>query len=446
VVPQRDPLPMWAPQTIEMFQSALDREGIISDSQDRFSWHSDLAAMRRDGVNRHDYSVCLQLPATLLLALEPDHEYSVRYVPSIDDHAFVTTGSPDMTWDETFEYVVYGGNGRDGLRIHSGAVPLSGGIAANFRLPHPVRSSARLIGTVVGHVTRSRNPDQPERDDPGYVANRRLLELTNADPGLLQTSRTVESLTDMNTVATSEVVSVFVHGTASCSLQHLPDIVPVLGRVVRYEHDTYHPLDENSTELYELIQQKLPHAKIQLVGHSRGGVVARGAVEKLGFSGRHCDVITFGTPHAGSELVAAGSRLLDQRVLPAFIQSASGVATRLRPHAESSTDVVIKELCHHRSLPIGWREMAQNSEAIRAIHRTPRPNRVETVGSSYRPNLANASSSQHFLNGFIDGPNDGVISFKSARAKSTPTLGNLRCVHSNYFREINVQQHLAHSW
>lgn len=107
---------------------------------------------------------------------------------------------------------------------------------------------------------------------------------------------------------------VFVHGLVSCGVQGLKDLCPndVPDPIYRYEHDTFRPIDENARELADLISSRIDTPQLAIVGHSRGGLVARAAAARLSstYPGK-IQIHTFGTPHLGTPLAAIGGRLLN---------------------------------------------------------------------------------------------------------------------------------------
>jgi pimeloyl-ACP methyl ester carboxylesterase len=113
-------------------------------------------------------------------------------------------------------------------------------------------------------------------------------------------------------------VVVFVHGTLSCGLAHIQALARHLPadpnlRAVRYEHDTFLPTEMNGEDLgAQILRFTGPRARIVIVGHSRGGLVARAAAGYLAARGGHrrVGVCTFGTPHRGTPIVQAGHRVL----------------------------------------------------------------------------------------------------------------------------------------
>jgi (2Fe-2S) ferredoxin len=112
--------------------------------------------------------------------------------------------------------------------------------------------------------------------------------------------------------------AVWIHGTVSCGLasdRYLDGLLPPPNQaLLRYEHDTFLSIEKNVEDLARIISERAP-AKLEqllLVGHSRGGLVARGTANKLAtrlpdFPVR---VLTLGTPHLGTPIVNTAHRAL----------------------------------------------------------------------------------------------------------------------------------------
>ena len=108
-----------------------------------------------------------------------------------------------------------------------------------------------------------------------------------------------------------------VHGTMSTAIpmaRELDSLVPQ-HRIVRFEHDTWHSIVQNSDLLAYQIS-RLGAERVSLVAHSRGGLVARRAAEILSNRARDdLRVIALGTPFGGTELIdQARGGLLGARV------------------------------------------------------------------------------------------------------------------------------------
>jgi hypothetical protein len=117
--------------------------------------------------------------------------------------------------------------------------------------------------------------------------------------------------------AGAEPVLVWVHGTIACCLPSLSQLGKLPVKTFRFEHDTFRSIRENAEDLLKAIHDYARHAtSLVLVGHSRGGLVARYAAEHWArrLPGRPPAVLTFGTPHAGTPLATAGIRVFDAAV------------------------------------------------------------------------------------------------------------------------------------
>ena len=64
----------------------------------------------------------------------------------------------------------------------------------------------------------------------------------------------------------------------------------------------WHSIEQRAGELKTQIETQFPTGKVNLVGHSMGGLDARWLTSKLGFADRVASVTTIGTPHRGSLL------------------------------------------------------------------------------------------------------------------------------------------------
>src|SRR4051812_43807637 len=61
----------------------------------------------------------------------------------------------------------------------------------------------------------------------------------------------------------------------------------------------WHTIEFRSKQLKEQIEQTFPDQKVNLVGHSMGGLDARYLASKLGFADRIASITTIGTPNRG---------------------------------------------------------------------------------------------------------------------------------------------------
>ena len=125
-------------------------------------------------------------------------------------------------------------------------------------------------------------------------------------------------------------VLLFIHGFASSTARSsgaafLPALAAGYDAVLAYDHPTLatSPLD-NALALLERVPEDL-HLSVDLVAHSRGGLVARSLVELIEplerFAPRR--LVTFGSPHAGTELA---NRARWDRLVSVLMTGASWLA------------------------------------------------------------------------------------------------------------------------
>jgi pimeloyl-ACP methyl ester carboxylesterase len=179
-----------------------------------------------------------------------------------------------------------------------------GGMHVQFRT---VEHGAYLVGRVALSAGRVRTRNDPFR--------RLRMAMAEREEGGLQIVREFPRIEHARSDPLPMVVAV--HGTMSTAIPMagaLASLVP-RHRIVRFEHDTWHSIVQNSDLLAQQIWRLGPE-RISLVAHSRGGLVARRASEVLAERGRaDVRVITLGTPFAGTELVdQARGGLLGARV------------------------------------------------------------------------------------------------------------------------------------
>ncbi len=64
----------------------------------------------------------------------------------------------------------------------------------------------------------------------------------------------------------------------------------------------FHTIEFRAAQLKEQIEQAIPEGKVNLIGHSMGGLDARYLASKLGFGERVASLTTIGTPHRGTSV------------------------------------------------------------------------------------------------------------------------------------------------
>jgi triacylglycerol lipase len=88
-------------------------------------------------------------------------------------------------------------------------------------------------------------------------------------------------------------------------------------------------IETRAQQLKNQIQKAFPEGKVNLIGHSMGGLDARYLIAQLGFADRVASLTTIGTPHRGSTLCDLASELLPS--------GAFRTADRLLSYMDSST-------------------------------------------------------------------------------------------------------------
>lgn len=64
----------------------------------------------------------------------------------------------------------------------------------------------------------------------------------------------------------------------------------------------FHRIEHRAQQLKEQIESEIPEGKLNLIGHSMGGLDARYLVSQLGFKDRIASVTTIGTPNRGTSI------------------------------------------------------------------------------------------------------------------------------------------------
>lgn len=303
-------------------------------------------------------------------------------------------------------------------------------------------SIAGTAGFVVATVLRRLTRLEPTlTNDPRAVSRRveledRYSDLAKACPSLHEIDR-VEHASAM----------VFVHGTASCGLVGLKDLfIPAAagydlpGPVYRFEHDTFLPVVQNSHELAALVAQRVHAERLLLVAHSRGGLVAADAAELLKASGYRGSVSlqSFGTPFAGTPLVAIGKRALNLMMKLGEELATSAPVPMLSPLAKALFYVM-----ESPSLPPGIMAMHESGEGLPFLQRAANAAAVTSWGSNFdivRGAAGYGTVGDAALLGALRGqPHDMVVPLRSAQACGSAAATALTCAHGCYFREPAVR-------
>jgi hypothetical protein len=370
---------------------------------------------------------------TVIIPIDGDSTVEVRYEPDLSDEMTVGRmkyqfGKPEHELETIFDWRGYFGEDSaiiDGWRMMRRS---GNGFVASIR---------GTTGFVVGNVLRRLSEKQPVFDtDPTMM------------PRLERMERSYERIAKMiprlrlGKAITAPSATVFVHGTVSCGLASLKDLYAgpadqCLEPTFRYEHDTFKPLHENGADLATKIEESLRVKRLTLVGHSRGGLVARYArrqLRKLGYAAE-VQMLTVGTPHRGTPIVQLAGRALNM-----FMKLGEEVLGALP--VTSSLAKAYGILWDVPGLPQGIAAMDENSDAIAGLDVWDVPDRVHSWGSNF-----DIMSSPGGFGVDIDGILMGYLSNRAhdlvVPLESTLGFGTasapLNCSHSRYFEEPAIK-------
>ena len=238
-------------------------------------------------------------------------------------------------------------------------------------------------------------------------------------------------LADLASPAMGAVV--VVHGTMSTAVPLAAAVHANIGdsqRCLRYEHDTWLPLEANALELAALITEHI-RGVVVLIAHSRGGLVAARAAQILGAANavRVAGLLTLGTPFAGTPLaLAARTGSLGMTTLMGGLRFLGG------PVVDAATRIAGFVL--RVDPPPGLMVMEPMSDAL-PILRQYLPHPAATIAST-----ADASRDRYgaaLLTGvgrgaFQDQPSDLVVSTASALVGDADHI-LVACDHFAYAEE-----------
>ncbi|WP_347350970.1 hypothetical protein [Intrasporangium sp.] len=239
---------------------------------------------------------------------------------------------------------------------------------------------------------------------------------------------------------------VWVHGTVSCGLPGAIELANLLDRAVyRYEHDTFRDIEENGRDLADLLKDKLTSeaGRLVLVGHSRGGLVARVAATVIKQRRKDLDltVLTLGTPHRGTPIVNLGERALRALV------AATTFGLRAVPDPAS---MLLKYLVRYARVPSGIGDMAADGPWIRGLNAGPEPPYpIISIGADYTAGARPESSGVKALGRLRPlfeaagtPENDLVVALASATAVGTRVPLDKSCGHFQYLQDPDVRGRL----
>lgn len=441
--PGRDAVARWAQDLVDAWPQARTRLSPAARG-DMLGW---LVDGRVESVVRHDESL-------VVFHLPPDTvSWRVQYSPSGEDargrrnmlswfESALTRLVADRSREQVLEFTVYAG---DNTTIVSGE--LGGGRGP--RLDVTVATDRRQ-GVATAAVFSRLKRRSKHREDLTFQP-RLAAWLETLDAAYVSQYPEVG---DMPRSSMSDVV-VFVHGTLACGLAHLNELAhatPALPglRLLRYEHDTFLPIRDNALDLLAQLTKITagPNSRIVLIGHSRGGLVARKtAALSVKQGGPRMAVATFGAPHRGTPVVRAG-----QRVLSGLAAAASAGVGHLGgpPLAVAGMRYVFG---HVRKLPAGVRDMAEQSNFLLGLEDGYAPQLISAYGADYKQGSNPASRGVRILdklgrNLFYDDdrrrqPNDLLVSVESATAPGGGAQMAEACGHFGYFAEPELSDAVA---
>lgn len=171
-------------------------------------------------------------------------------------------------------------------------------------------------------------------------------------------------------------------------------------------------IEYNAEQLAKRIDEILHQTKkekVNLIAHSKGGVDARYLISTLGYDNRVASLTTVSTPHRGAEIA-------DFIHKKPFIYKAP---------IQKAIETMVKVFGDKSSQPYKILEELQTC-AMQEFNKK-NPNKKNVYYSSYHSILKNATDDLTYYASFqyiskIAGPNDGVVSMKSAEWGESFTL------------------------
>lgn len=241
---------------------------------------------------------------------------------------------------------------------------------------------------------------------------------------------------------------VLVHGGLSSVRAAMSDaiggLLPLLGSLCawRFEHDAFLPVNDNVDALVRHVARTVCAAheahgmQVALVGHSRGGIVARLAAAQLqrDWPALRVRVYTFGTPHGGTEVFRRiGERW--SRIGAALAKMRNAVDGVAAQDFVSQLDMVARAFDY--DIPAGFRDVepARVSPLLQAA--PPFDNYVAwcsrwVPGSAPAPGLDLLSQLVEAVSGF-EPDGDGLVSAASATKGATCRHDASPLFHTGYF-------------
>lgn len=307
------------------------------------------------------------------------------------------------------------------------------GLNAALRFAHNTRNK---VGTLIGRVLVRKGQPRQNLIADDFTMNERLARSESVYATRAAEVPRLEVSTQP--VSGVDACAVWIHGTLSCGLEGLKDL-PMLPKIpmYRFEHDTFHEIGENASELADLIN-RLGCQRTYILAHSRGGLVARFSQQILrNQCGRASNVITFGTPHWGTPVAdAANGGLAIFMRAGDFIVNGIPYASTVRRMAGMFVGV---------ELPPGIKAMQPTSEVLRTSALF-----LNQSSESWAGVYQDAGGSLGYGQD-VDNVISGVFGTTTEHDLVVPTLsalgGNpatrISCSHFDYFKDPAVQGYIA---
>ena len=217
-----------------------------------------------------------------------------------------------------------------------------GGRSFGFRVG---RAAGVVVGTILKRVSW---PTRLARD-PTF--GRRVAAAEAAAPHIARSYADIGPR-NRGTLREAREVTVLVHGTVSTAMNLAEQLDPLdPATTLRFEHDTFETIMTNVDQLVRALTPACPKSVV-LVAHSRGGLVARHAAQRLHAGSTEVRVLTYGTPYLGTPLVETAGAFWG------LMQSAAAAAVRTMTDA-TLIGFAAGRLLRLRGLPAGIEAMFQ---------------------------------------------------------------------------------------
>ena len=302
-----------------------------------------------------------------------------------------------------------------------------------LRFAHKTRET---VGTLVGRVLVKLGRTPPNILSDDFTMASRLARSESVYASRAQEVPRLDRTAQQSTF--HDACAIWVHGTLSCGLEGLKDLpqVPKIP-MYRFEHDTFHEIGENASELADLVRG-LGYKRIYLLAHSRGGLVARFAQQIL--ASRYsilATVMTFGTPHYGTAIadMAAGGLALFMRAGDFLV---SGI-----PHASMVRRIA--GMYVGLRLPPGIAVMQPSSEVLKTS-RYLLTHPFTAWGGVYREGGGSVGYGQDYTNiatGAFGTNVDHDLVVPTASSLGGCAVTQIECAHSDYLKNKDVRNVIA---